>query len=568
MTQLRKYLERIQSQLLIALGALVAGTVIVWWFSLVTLDRFTEDVTDRMTQLEASVSLGVRLDAMIIDQIAVGKDYLIGTREGEAAEFDRLGLEAHALRSEYSRLPGLEPEEQTELAQIEALHSRIEVRYSLAHALYDLGREAAARTSIAGVEPAVDTVKASIRVITSAQAANAIEAASAVRASATNRQTLLLALLVVTVGVGILLVLRTIRGINRPLQRLIKAAERFGRGNLKTEIGGRMPTEFSVLAGAFASMAERLRIIVSETVATAEQVGASASDVSGISEEVAASSGEVSTAMVTITTGAEEQVTGIKNMESAVQDMRKAAHDISTAAEGVAEQGGQIGSLADERRGQLADALESLLKVQEVVHASTEEVEGLARASDEITHFVETIRGIASQTNLLALNAAIEAARAGEHGRGFSVVAEEVRKLADGSAEAAEEVAGSVARIRAQIRDVVEAMSDGSEKVAGVEKISKQAGTAFEDISKAIGEVRLAAERVSDAAARSGKVIGVIEDTMGTVGETAESHAASAQQVSAAAQEQSAATEEMSTASAELLQAAERMKELVAGFKV
>ena len=558
MTQLRNYLNRIQSQLLIALGTLVAGTLIISWVGFITLDRLAGEIGDRMEDLQTSASLGSRLEATIVDQISAAKDYLAGAGSAQAGAFDRLGWQVHALRSEYGELPSLDGSEQMQLSQIEDLHARIEVRYALAHAMYDLGRRDAARASTDGLAPNVDQLKRLIRGISARQASGAIDAASAVRESATRRQVVLLALLVFTVGIGLLLVLRTLRGINRPLRRLVGAANRFGEGDLKARVGGRMPPEFATLAGAFSSMADRLRTIVGETVTTAEQIGASASDLSGISEEVASSSGEVSTAMVRITTGAEEQVSGLQTVGVAMRKMRESATQIGEAAD-------QVGGRSDEIRSQ---ALETLLEVREVVRSSSEEVEHLEQSSEAITTFVETIRGIARQTNLLALNAAIEAARAGEHGRGFAVVAEEVRNLADGSASAAEEVADVVTHIRGQIESVVEAMAEGSEQVAGVEEASKQASTAFEDIIAAIDDVRAAAERNAAAARENRTALETVEETIGTVGATAESHAASAEQVSAAAQEQSAATEEMSAASTELLHAAERLKELVAGFKV
>lgn len=202
------------------------------------------------------------------------------------------------------------------------------------------------------------------------------------------------------------------------------------------------------------------------------------------------------------------------------------------------------------------------------VGISAEKVREMGNRSDQIGVIVETIDDIASQTNLLALNAAIEAARAGEHGRGFGVVAEEVRKLADGSARAADEVATTMKFIQKQIGKVVETMSEGSAKVSGVEEVSKGAEAAFEEIVSAVAEVRDAAAHVAAATGENQRAVQRVEQTVRQVGQTAESHAASAQQVSAAAEEQSAATQEMSAASVELLQAAEKLKDIVSGFRV
>jgi methyl-accepting chemotaxis protein len=307
---------------------------------------------------------------------------------------------------------------------------------------------------------------------------------------------------------------------------------------------------------------------VGETVRTANSVGQSASDLSSISEEVAASSGEVSTAMIGITNGAEEQAFGLRTVDQALERMREGASAIEDSSARVVEVSAQIGELAEAKRQDVGRALATLLELRAVVRATGDEVNELAGASERVSVFASTIQGIARQTNLLALNAAIEAARAGEHGRGFGVVADEVRKLADGSARAAREVDTTVTQIRDQIATLVGTMDRGFSAVAGVEEMSRGAEAAFEEILAAVGQVTEAAERVAAAADANRTAFETVDDAVRTVGAAAESHAASAQQVSAAAEEQSAATQEMSASSIELLMSADKLRELVSGFRV
>jgi methyl-accepting chemotaxis protein len=315
-------------------------------------------------------------------------------------------------------------------------------------------------------------------------------------------------------------------------------------------------------------MADRFRVIVGETVRTANRIGQSAADLSSISEEVAASSGEVSTAMIGITNGAEEQAFGLRTVDQALEKMRDGAASIEAASDRVVDLSGHIAELAETRRQDVGRALTMLLELREVVRTSGERVHELEQASERISSFVGTIQGIARQTNLLALNAAIEAARAGEHGRGFAVVADEVRKLADGSARAAHEVDTTVTQIRSQVESFVATMDRGFSRVSGVEETAKGAGAAFEEIVAAVSQVQEAAARVARAAEANRAVLETVDDAVRTVGAAAESHAASAQQVSAAAEQQSAATQELSAASVELLMSADKLKELVSGFRV
>jgi len=563
----REYFNRIRGRLFAAFGLLVVGLLVMWWFAAVSLNRYSGQVTQQMEELQVGAQLGTELVHTILAQMNAGEHYLVEPDSATAHRFEELGFRAHELRRRYAERAGLSPAEQQQLARIEELHSQLEVLYSLAHAQVDLGRRSEAVQQLAGGGDMLDELTRLVGDLTSGEI-QAIQAAAAdLRGDAEQRQPLLILLMLVTVGAGAFIVWSVIRAIDQPLGRLIGAADRFGEGDLTARVDGRMPVELATLATAFGTMGERIKAVVQETVSTADEISASASDLSSISEEVAASSGEVSAAMEGITSGAEDQAAGLRSVDDALESIRSRAEDVAVNSGRVRELSGRIHDLAEARRGEVREAVSTLLEVREVVESSGREVFALQEASDTITQFVETIQGIARQTDLLALNAAIEAARAGEHGRGFSVVAEEVRKLADGSARAADEVASTVRGIRAQIQTVVATMEDGTCKVEGVEEVSKGVETAFESILEAVSEVRDAAERVSDAASGNSEAVDTVERTVKAVGATAEGHAASAQQVSAAAEEQSAATEEMSAASVELLRAAERLKQQVAGFR-
>jgi len=224
--------------------------------------------------------------------------------------------------------------------------------------------------------------------------------------------------------------------------------------------------------------------------------------------------------------------------------------------------------VADRHRGDVAAAGSALLDVREVVQTTSTQVTQLAEQSAAIDDFVDLIKRISSQTNLLALNAAIEAARAGEHGRGFAVVAEEVRQLADESARAAEDVARTTGVIREQVEEVTATMAAGQAKVRGIEGVAEGAARGLAEIVAAVEQVEQAAERATRAAHEARGVTEQLgQRTQQVVGRSA-SHASSAEQVTAATEQQGASTQEMAASAGELLQAAEKLRGLVRGFRI
>ena len=561
MGQLRAYLDRIQGRLLAAFTMAILGTIAIWYVGTQSLRQFSDDVDREINNVFVSSTFGNRLESGILEQFAAGERMVAAPTPENQQAFDSISADVKEAWRQFSTVDTmtlrLTDNARIQLGRINQLHAGVERAY-----------RSGDRAQVAAARLTVDEIRAQLNALQNGFV-NQLDATSTrLTQDSERRQGYLLILLFVMIFVAGYFIWSTFASIDRPLNNLVTAANQLGTGDLNVSLNGRMPEEFRVLSGAFNTMADRFRNIVGETVSAAQKIGSSAHDLSSISEQVAASSGQVSTAMVGITSGAEEQAHGLRTVNEALEDIRRRAEEIDASTDRVRDLSEHIRSLAEQKRIDIGRALSMLLELRQVVQSSRQEVTGLEQASETITNFVATIQGLARQTNLLALNAAIEAARAGEHGRGFAVVAEEVRKLADGSARAADEVATTVQHIRRQIESVVKTMEVGSSKVADVETASIGAERAFEDIVEAVAEVREAAAIVAAAADDNQRAVHSVEQAVHTVGVTAESHAASAQEVSAAAEQQSAATQEMSAASVELLTAAEKLKDLVSGFKV
>ena len=206
--------------------------------------------------------------------------------------------------------------------------------------------------------------------------------------------------------------------------------------------------------------------------------------------------------------------------------------------------------------------------IEKSVGRSAEVVAALGKNSEQIGAIVEAISNIAEQTNLLALNAAIEAARAGEHGRGFAVVADEVRKLAEQSKDAADQIGEKIRMVQADTQSAVQAMNEGSGEVrAGAEAI-REVGTEFTNIVNHVQEIRKNMESIGHSMNTVATNSASIDEAVAGIQEISRTSADQAQNISAATEEQSASMEEIAAASNALAHLAEEMQQATAKFKL
>jgi methyl-accepting chemotaxis protein len=250
---------------------------------------------------------------------------------------------------------------------------------------------------------------------------------------------------------------------------------RIASGDLASPIDCAPGDQTSLLAN-LRNMQDHLRQMIGTIVDHAEQVASAATQLLAASEEVTSRARHQSDAASSMAASVEEMAVSIDQ----VKENAGEANDISQTADKISEEGAAV----------IHGAASEMHRIAEAVQSSSEIVEELGRQSDQISSIVNTIKEIADQTNLLALNAAIEAARAGEQGRGFAVVADEVRKLAERTSLSTTEITDMVAKIQNGTRSAVGSMQAGVEKVSSGVDLANRAGDS-------INQIREGAQRVS-----------------------------------------------------------------------
>jgi methyl-accepting chemotaxis protein len=206
--------------------------------------------------------------------------------------------------------------------------------------------------------------------------------------------------------------------------------------------------------------------------------------------------------------------------------------------------------------------------IEETMAHTTRTVEALGKRSSEISAIIATITDISEQTNLLALNAAIEAARAGEHGRGFAVVADEVRKLAEQSRDAAKGVTGIVHSIQEEVDLIIDQNAEGvKEVIAGVET-TNMTNSALKDILKHTERTSSVVEEMVGHIHETLNLSQEVASSFAAVNEISESTAANTETTAAAAEEGSAAMEQVTASASELSKQAEALKGIISNFKI
>jgi methyl-accepting chemotaxis protein len=349
-------------------------------------------------------------------------------------------------------------------------------------------------------------------------------------------------------------------------------------------------------SGQLASAANQAGQATNQITATIQQVAKGISQQSEATTSTASSVEQMARAIDGVAKGAQEQATAVTKASEITSRINAAIQKVAGNAQSVTENSANAAEAARKGSQTVEKTLQGMQNIKVKVGVSAEKVKEMGVRSNEVGAIVETIEDIASQTNLLALNAAIEAARAGEHGKGFAVVADEVRKLAERASQATKEIGGLIKRIQGTVNDAVVAMDQGAQEVENGVVLASEAGKALESILVAANTVYAQAKEAGEAThemnAASTELVGAVDSVSAVVEENtasteemsasssevtraieniasvSEENSASTEEVSASTEEMSAQVEEVTASAQSLAEMAQGLQQLVARFKL
>lgn len=357
--------------------------------------------------------------------------------------------------------------------------------------------------------------------------------------------------------------------ITKPIVQLGNTAKQVASGNLQVKkINMKNKDEIHDLNESFHTMTDNLKNMIQSIADHSEQVAASAEQLNASAEQSSKATETVSSAIQEISGSAEETTTKLEHNTSSLNEVLQGIHHISESSSTVSELSRETTMEAEEGEQYVKDSLTQMRFIRESIMRSNEVVQTLAQRSQEIGTILDVISDIANQTNLLALNAAIEAARAGEHGKGFAVVADEVRKLAEQSQQSTKSIAELITFIQKDTNESVTIMNEVVHNADEGVKVSERTSEKFAQILTSTKNITPQIEQVTATVQEISASIDEIVNSAMEVSRLAQENAASSEEVAASTEEQLASMQEIDSSAQALAHMAEELKDVVGSFKI
>ncbi|WXB91594.1 methyl-accepting chemotaxis protein [Bacillus sp. FJAT-52991] len=377
-------------------------------------------------------------------------------------------------------------------------------------------------------------------------------------------------LLVVTMAVigGGIIVFFIVRSITIPLKKLIHAAKKVSEGDLTESVEVTSKGEIADLASSFNTMTDSLHTLLHHISESSDHLTLASEQMAAHSKQAEQSTTEVTHRMAQVASGSDRQMQSSEETARAMEEISIGVQRVAESSADVSEVSVQATKEAQQGREMLENVIAQMNLIRASVQEGVSEIKKLNSHSVEIGQIISVITQISEQTNLLALNAAIEAARAGEHGKGFAVVADEVRKLAEESKKSADQVASLITTIQQATARSTSVIEKSENEVENGIELTAEAGEAFMHILHSVEQV---AAQIQEVSATAEEMSASSEEVTASVGEMADISKEAAQTTSEVVQlseQQLQSSKDNTKAIEQLSELALQLQQSVHRFKV
>lgn len=379
--------------------------------------------------------------------------------------------------------------------------------------------------------------------------------------------TVIVALLSLVVGIAIALLI--VRRIVKPIHRMVEITNELSEGDFREkERRIKNKDEIGLMSAALVNLMVNVREMLQSINTSAGKLHSASEELTASAEQSAQASAQVAGSANEVASASERQLHSAEEADTLVGEISDSMKQVLDETKLVNEAAKKTAETANDGEAAIGKVITQMQVITEKTNETSGVINDLEAKSKQIGEIVDVITGISEQTNLLALNASIEAARAGESGKGFSVVAQEVGKLAEQSNAAAKQIAALINEVQNRTQNAVIFMDDGRKEVEEGTQIVSMAGKSFQEITDMVksitGKIQKIYHGVEMVTDQTNRVVTAVEDineeTRKTSGET--------QTISAATQEQSASAQEIAAASENLASMAEELQRTIDKFQI
>lgn len=558
--------KSLKTKLLLAFMTIIVMVIILATITVVTISK-TNDTTEEMIDKELNLLLANdQMTFTLSQRIAAARGYILFGDALYRNLFDQYTEEAHEYQEELLAL-STKPETKE---IVDRSNEWEEMVITEVFERYDNDDATGAASYLkSSVEPFSNDIITQLKKVAEIRKSSITAASESV--IDLGKQSLISTLIIsgLVIILGITIALLTSNSITKPIKRVMERMQTIAYGDLTSEpLAINTKDETGQLAMAINQMQIMEKEVMEGIKLASEMMTNNSNELTQSANEVKSGSEQVAVTMQELATGSETQATTASNLAVVMGNFTKKVQNTNKSGEKIKDSSMGVLTMTAQGKEYMEDSSRQMAKIDEIVLDAVFKMATLDNQTKEITNLVMIIQKIADQTNLLALNAAIEAARAGEHGRGFAVVADEVRKLAEQVAVSISDITGFVEKIQTESKRVSDSLQTGYTEVQEGTSQIKKTGDTFNQINASVTTMVKGIKDISDNLESIQVNSEIMNSSIEEIASVSEESAAGVEETSAASQEITSSMEEVAGNSEQLADLAKGLAEMVAEFKI